>query len=153
MEISTARKLAIELIEASPAVYVTTITEDGYPQTRAMLNLRNPVQHPSLTGIFQQPGQEFLFYYTTNTSSQKINQMNDNSKIAAYYCTPDSWRGVCFTGDFMLVEDQSIKAAIWQPDWKLYYPKGSTDPDYTIFQLVPRVVKGYHQLQSYQFEL
>ena len=41
MDQKESRKLCIDLLETGWPVYLTTIDAKGYPQTRAMLNLRN----------------------------------------------------------------------------------------------------------------
>jgi phosphatidylethanolamine-binding protein (PEBP) family uncharacterized protein len=53
------------------AAYVTTIDPDGFPQTRAMFNLRRKEQFPGLASLFKDHQYDFLVYFTTNTSSLK----------------------------------------------------------------------------------
>ena len=140
------RRLSLELMESAEAAYLTTIDHSGYPQTRAMLNLRKKEQYPELYQLFGKHQEDFLTYFTTNTSSTKIHQIKENRKISVYYCKPSDWRGLMLSGDIEIVSDRSIKESIWQKDWELYYPGGHTDPDYAILCLRPVTARCYHQL-------
>ncbi len=43
-----SRRACNEVVALSPAVYVSTLDEDGGPSTRAMFNLRRQAQFPGL---------------------------------------------------------------------------------------------------------
>lgn len=149
MDKQQGTKLIIELMEISEACYLTTIDDRGFPQTRAMLNLRNSGHYPNLTPLFKKHGSDYLVYFTTNASSQKINQIKNNPKVSVYYSKPSEWRGLMLGGTIEIVEEQTIKKSLWQNSWTMYYPKGSTDNDYTILKLTPDVLKLYHQLDFF----
>lgn len=148
-----ARQLSLELMEIAEAAYLTTIDRDGFPQTRAMLALRNKNQFPDLSELFDKHQDDFLVYFTTNTSSPKIEQIKRNPKVSVYYCKPDEWRGLMLGGEIEIVVDKDVKEAIWQKGWEMYYPKGVHDPDHTILCLYPIVAKYYHQLNFAQFKI
>ena len=50
------KKLSIELMEIAEAAYVSTIDPNGFPQTRAMFNLRRKSQFPGLVRLFAGSG-------------------------------------------------------------------------------------------------
>jgi len=152
MDQKEARQLSLELVESAEAAYLTTI-DDGFPQTRAMLNLRSKHQFPDLSELFSEHRDDFLVYFTTNTSSPKINQIKKNPAVSIYYCKPSEWRGLMLGGMIEIVADPNIKKAIWQEGWEMYYPHGFEDSDYTILRLFPMIAKYYHQLNSARFEL
>lgn len=146
-----ARVLGLKLVEQAEAAYLTTIDDNGFPQTRAMLNLRRKVQYPGLVDFFEKRRNDFLIYFTTNTSSSKIKQIKENPRVSVYYCKPDEWRGLMLGGEIEIITDREIKKALWQEGWEVYYPRGINDPDYAVLCLEPQVARYYHQLNSVQF--
>ena len=47
------KEMALYLMENAKAVFVTTIDAEGFPQTRAMFNLRNKDVWPKLIPMFK----------------------------------------------------------------------------------------------------
>jgi len=152
MEIEEAKKLSLELMENSKAVYLTTIDSKGYPITRAMFNLRNKEQFPEFSEYFNSLDNKFEIYISTNTASSKIEQIKNNSKVSIYYCDPEDFKGVMFGGDIEFITDKNIKKKIWLDWWTRYYPKGLDDPDYSLLRLKPKKAQIYYRLQKLQFE-
>lgn len=148
MQNNNAVSQSLKLMESSSAAYLTTIDESGFPQTRAMLNLRNPKQYPALLNLFKKHSKDFLAYFTTNTSSAKIKQIKSNPAVSVYYCRPDKWHGFMLSGNIEIVDDQKEKSMLWQNGWEMYYSKGATDPDYAILKLKPLYGKLYHQFRT-----
>ncbi|HEY0088169.1 MAG TPA: pyridoxamine 5'-phosphate oxidase family protein [Candidatus Lokiarchaeia archaeon] len=146
-------RLILALMQESETAILTTIDENGYPQTRAMLNLRNKKQYPSLEKLFEENNSSILICFTTNTSSNKMKQITNNSKVSVYYCKPNEWRGLMAGGIIEIVNENEIKKKIWQDNWTMYYSKGYNDPDYTILKLKPKTLKLYNQLKVYDIEL
>ncbi len=153
MDSNEAQRLSLNLMATAEAAYVTTIDPDGYPQTRAMFNLRRKEQFPGLAALFKDHQDDFLVYFTTNTSSPKINHINKNPKVSIYYCKPDEFRGLMLSGKMETVTDRAEKETVWQKGWEMYYPGGVHDPDHTVLRLRPMAVKYYHQLNSFHFDL
>ena len=152
MEIEEAKKLSLELMENSKAVYLTTIDSKGYPITRAMFNIRNKEQFPEFSEYFNSLDNKFEIYISTNTASSKIEQIKNNSKVSIYYCDPEDFKGVMFGGDIEFITDKNIKKKIWLDWWTRYYPKGLDDPDYSLLRLKPKKAQIYYRLQKLQFE-
>ena len=141
------------LMANSEAVYLTTIDSGGYPYTRAMLNLRNKNQYPSLEQLFQNHQEDFLTYLTTSNSSVKISQILSNPKVSIYYCVPDKFHGLMVSGKITVLSDQHIKKTLWQKGWEQFYPKGHTDPDYAILELVPDLARGWYGEGPFELNL
>ncbi len=148
-----ALRLCLDLLDTAEAAIVTTVDPDGFPQTRAMFNLRRSEQFPGLAGLFREHKVDFLVYFTTNTSSPKIAQIRTNPKVSVYYHKPREFRGLMLSGDMEIVVDKEEKERIWQKGWEMYYPGGVHDPDHTVLRLLPAAVKYYHQLQFFHFDL
>ncbi|HUX07134.1 MAG TPA: pyridoxamine 5'-phosphate oxidase family protein [Acidobacteriota bacterium] len=146
-----ARKLALDLMKTSPAVYLSTIDDQGFPQIRAMINLRNAKQYPSLVELLSNHEKDFLIYISTNTSSNKARQIQQNPRVAVYYCLPEQWRGLMLGGEAEALDDIELKRKIYQEGWEVYFPTGPGDPDFTLFRLKPVVAKYYQSLDVCEF--
>lgn len=148
-----AIKLSVNLMSIAEVAYLSTVNSDGFPETRAMLNLRNAKQFPGFVDLFKECESDLVTYFTTNTSSFKVESIRENPKVCMYYCKADEHRGLMLGGVMEFVTDMDIKRALWQDNWTIFFPGGVTDPDYTILRLRPIVAKGYHQMQTYNLEL
>jgi general stress protein 26 len=153
MEKKDAKRLSLELLETSEAAILTTIDPDGFPQSRAMFNLRSAAQFPGFVELFKRHKDDFLVYFTTNTSSPKTAQIKVNPRASVYYHKPAEFRGLMLSGEMEIVTDSKVKESIWQPGWEMYYPGGVHDPEHTVLRLVPLVAKYYHQLRFFHFDL
>jgi general stress protein 26 len=145
------RILGLQLMEVAEAAYLATIDEEGFPQTRAVFNLRNRDQFPLLAGLFQAHKDSFLALFSTNTSSTKVQQLKANAAASVYYCKPGEWRGLMLRGRVDIAPDSELKKAVWQNGWERYYPKGLEDPDYTVLSMYPDKASYYHRLDKCSF--
>lgn len=153
MELNEVKKLSAELIENSLVVYFSTVDSNGYPITRALLNTRYKERYPEFTNFYNRQDNKYILYFSTNTSSSKIEQIKENPKISVYFCDPEDFKGVMFGGDIEIVEDMDIKREFWLDRSKRYYPKGLEDPDYTILRFKPKNARFYYKLHQTQFAL
>lgn len=147
------KQMCLQLMETSKAAYLTTIDSEGYPNTRAMLNLRNKEIWPKLVPLFSEHQKDYMTIFTTNTSSSKIPQLRANTKASVYYCEPDSWKGFMINGDIEIVADSELKRNLWHDGWENYYPKGYDDPDHTVLRIFPRLGKGWTGSKSFAFSI
>ena len=146
------REVCRKLIETAPAAYLTVIDGDGYPQTRAMLNLRNREAYGAQAHLYAERQDDFMIYLATNTSSRKRRDIEANPKVGVYYCQPEAFHGVLLLGDVEIVDDPSIKEALWAEGWERYYTTGRPDdPDYTVLRLFPRLVNGWYESRPFEF--
>lgn len=150
---SDLKTVCLELMEITHPAYLTTIDNEGFPQTRAMFNLRNKEMWPRLVPLFENCMDDFMILFTTNTSSTKIQDILKNRAVSVYYCQPEKSRGVHFGGLIEVVDDLEIKKAIWHDGWEKYYPQGYDDSDHSVLRLYPTIVKGWNQSHTFHFEL
>lgn len=153
MELNEVKKLSTELIENSLVAYFSTVDSNGYPITRALLNTRYKERYPEFTNFYNKQDNKYILYFSTNTSSSKIEHIKENPKISVYFCDPEDFKGVMFGGAIEIVEDMDIKREFWLDRSKRYYPKGLEDPDYTILRFTPKNARFYYKLHQAQFEL
>lgn len=138
----------LELIEKADTAYLTTIDKNGFPSTRAMLNLRNSKQFPKLVDFMSHYNNDLTLFFTTNTSLTKISQINNNAKVSVYFCDSKSWHGFMCQGEIEIVKDKSVKHSIWLDEWEMYYPDGKDSEDYAILKLKPSYIKSYYQFKQ-----
>lgn len=141
-----SRTDALALLESAEAAFVSTVDGEGWPQTRAMFNLRNRRQFPDFAPLFEGGG--FAVLFTTNTASPKVAAIRVNPKVAVYYCQAGDFQGLTLGGEMEIVSDPELRERLWRPQWEMYYPGGRDDPDHTILRLRPKLVRWYHRLRT-----
>jgi general stress protein 26 len=153
MKEQEARQFALRLMETSEAAYLSTVDGDGCPHIRAMLNLRNKRQYPGLADLFAAHQADLLVYFTTNTSSAKMEQLRANPAVAVYYCDPARFHGLMLGGTVEVTTNPQLKQDIWQDGWEEYYPSGPNDPDHTVLRLSPSIAKGWRGEVKFGFSV
>lgn len=126
------------LIEKQSVSYISSIGDDGFPNTKAMLP---PRKHDGIK----------VFYFTTNTSSMRVSQYRENPKACLYFCDKRFYRGVMLKGFMEVLEDSESKKSIWQEGDTMYYPKGVTDPDYCVLKFTAESGRYYSNFHSENF--
>lgn len=126
------------LIEKQSVSYISSIGDDGFPNTKAMLP---PRKHDGIK----------VFYFTTNTSSMRVSQYRENPKACLYFCDKRFYRGVMLKGFMEVLEDSESKKSIWQEGDTMYYPKGVTDPDYCVLKFTALSGRYYSNFHSENF--
>jgi general stress protein 26 len=142
-----ARPLGFELMGISEIAVVTNVDENGFPNTRAMFNLRRKEQFPDIADYLKKNEKDFTVYFSTNTSSRKIAELKQNPKVSVYYSFSRKFRGLMLRGEMETVLDAQIRENVWQAGWEMYYPDGAQDQDHTILRLFPVFAKYYDRLE------
>ena len=135
-----AEKTIGNLIDKQGVSYIASISEDGFPNIKAMLPPRKRI------GIKE-------FYFTTNTSSMRAAQYRKNPNASIYFCDQRFFRGVMLVGSMEVLEDSENKEMIWREGDTMYYPLGVTDPDYCVLKLVATSGRYYSNFKSETFEI
>lgn len=128
------------LIDKQKTAFISSIDDEGYPNTKAMLAPRKR------EGIK-------IFWFTTNTSSNKVKQYKENPKASIYFCDKRFFRGVMLKGVIEVLEDMPSKEMIWQEGDTMYYPKGVTDPDYCVLKFTAIGGRYYSNFKSENFKI
>ncbi|MBN1935191.1 MAG: pyridoxamine 5'-phosphate oxidase family protein, partial [Anaerolineae bacterium] len=115
--------------------------------------LRRREQFPNQVHLFADHQDDLEVIFTTNTSSIKVRQIKANPRISIYYCNPDQFHGLMLSGDIEIVDDSTLRHAIWNEGWERYYPGGPDDPDHTVLRLRPRRVEGWQRGMRFELEL
>lgn len=135
-----AEKTIGNLIDKQSVSFIASVSEDGFPCMKAMLPPRKRI------GIQE-------FYFTTNTSSQRVAQYRKNPNASIYFCDKRFFRGVMLLGRMEVLEDASSKEMIWQEGDTMYYPGGVTDPDYCVLKFVAQSGRYYANFKSETFQI
>lgn len=145
--------IGLELVKQSENAFLTTIDLNGYPSTRAVFNLRNTYRFPWIENFMKQYEDDFTLFFTTNTSSVKISHILNNPKVSVYFCDTNMFKGFMCQGEIELVNDNSVRNALWHDDWNMYYQGGKDGGDYTVLMLKPIYIKSYTQLHLSDLQL
>jgi len=131
-----------KLIKKRGAVIISSIDKSGFPNTKAMLPSR---KNEGLK----------TFYFSTNTSSIRVNQYRQNPKACIYFFSKGliHYWGVMLKGEMEVREDAEIKKLIWRTGDNIYYPKGVTDPDYCVLKFTAAEGRFYSDLKTESFTI
>ncbi|WRS28914.1 pyridoxamine 5'-phosphate oxidase family protein [Oscillospiraceae bacterium MB08-C2-2] len=128
------------LIDKASNTFISYIDDDGFPVTKAMLS---PREREGL----------HTFYFSTNTSSNKVRFFRENQKCSIYFVDKRFFRGVSLSGTIEVLEDAESKKRIWKTGDTLYYKGGVTDPDYCVLRLTVTKGRFYSNFKSEDFEV
>lgn len=128
------------MIDKQSICYISYIDESGFPNTRAMLRPRKR------EGIKE-------IYFSTNTSSRKVQSFRNNPKCCVYFCDKRFYRGIALTGTVEVLEDEETKEMIWQHGDTMYYKQGVTDPDYCVLKFTALSARYYSNFKSEDIEI
>ena len=138
IKVKDTEKTIGNLIDKQSVAFISSIDENGYPNTKAMLPPRKR------EGIKE-------FYFTTNSSSMRVKQYKNSSQSCIYFCDKRFFRGVMLIGTMEVLEDNMHKEMIWQEGDTMYYPKGVTDPDYCVLKFTATQGRFYSNFSSETF--
>jgi len=83
----------------------------------------------------------------------RVKQYMDNPKACIYFYDKRFFRGVMLKGTMEVLEDTQSKEMIWRDGDKMYYPKGVTDPDYSVLKFTAQCGRYYSNFKSENFEV
>lgn len=128
------------LIDKVNVSIISSIDNDGFPNTKAMLPPR------------KREGIKYI-YFTTNTSSKRVKQYIDNSKASIYFYDKRFFRGIMLKGTMEVLQDSESKEMIWRDGDEVYYPQGVTDPDYCVLKFTSQSGRYYSNFKSEDFTI
>ncbi len=128
------------MIDKAGVSIISSVDEDGFPNSKAMLP---PRKREGIRHIF----------FTTNTSSMRVGQYLHNPKACIYFFDKRFFRGIMLTGTMEVLQDSVSKEAIWREGDEMYYPKGVGDPDYCVLRFTAQKGRYYSNFKSENFEV
>ncbi|MFA5180923.1 MAG: pyridoxamine 5'-phosphate oxidase family protein [Syntrophales bacterium] len=135
-----ASKTIGNLIDKANVSIISSVDEDGFPNSKAMLppRKREGIKH---------------FFFTTNTSSLRVGQYLKNRKACIYFFDKRFFKGVMLRGAMEVLHDSAAKEMIWIQGDEMYYPQGVTDPDYCVLRFTTQNGRYYSNFKSEDFEV
>lgn len=129
-----------DIIDKASVSIISSVDENGFPNTKAMLPPR------------KREGIKHLFF-TTNTSSMRVKQYFKNPKACVYFFDKRFFRGAMLRGTMEVLQDSASKEMIWKDGDEMYYSKGVTDPDYCVLKFIANDGRYYGNFKSENFEI
>jgi len=136
--LNDAEKTIGKIIDEQGVSFISSVDNEGFPNTKAMLPPR------------KREGIKVL-YFTTNTSSMRVSQYRSDPKACVYFCDRRFFRGVMLKGTVEVLEDPDTKEMIWRDGDTMYYSKGVTDPDYCVLKFTADSGRYYSNFSSENF--
>lgn len=131
-----------KFIEKQKVSFICSVDENGYPNIKAMLKPRK------MDGLKE-------FYFSTNTSSLRVRQYQNNSNASIYFYRKGliKYTGVMLVGKMEVLTDQKTKDMLWRKGDTIFYKKGVTDPDYCVLKFTAERGRYYCDLKTENFEV
>ena len=131
-----------KFIDKQKVSFISSIDDDGYPNTKAMLR---PRKREGLK----------TFYFSTNTSSLRVKQFTVNPSACIYFYHKGliNYTGVMLKGSMEVLTDEESKKMIWKRGDTRFYKNGISDPDYCVLKFTSAVGRFYRNLSTENFEI
>jgi len=130
---------SLELIEKSAVCMLGTNGEDGFPNIKAMFNLK----HEGLKRV----------WFSTNTSSRRVKQLRKDNRACVFYVSEKPSKGLMLLGTIEILQDIESRKMLWSAGSEVYYPLGVEDPDYSVLCFTAKQGNYYHALKNITFEI
>lgn len=131
-----------KFIDRQKVSFICSVDNENYPNVKAMLKPRKR------NGIKE-------FYFSTNTSSMRVNQYINNPNAAVYFYRKGlvKYTGVMLRGKMEVLTDEETKNMIWKRGDTIYYKKGVADPDYCVLKFTAQSGRYYCDLKTESFDI
>ena len=139
MDEREAMKEGLALVNRAKICMLGTNGGDGYPNIKAMMNMK----HEGLKKV----------WFSTNTSSKRVQQLKKDNRACVYYVDEQNFQGLMLVGTIQILQDMESRKMLWFGGAERYYPKGVTDPDYTVLGFTAERGNYYHGLSNIDFEI
>ncbi len=130
----------ISFIKRQKVAFIASVDDNGVPAIKAMLSPRKITDNT-------------VFYFSTNTSSLRVKQYQQNPGASIYFYHKGlfRYRGVMLQGTMDVLEDAAIKEELWHIGDTIFYKQGVTDPDYCVLRFTAQSGRYYCNLNTQSF--
>ncbi len=131
-----------KFIDKQKVSFISSIDNENYPNIKAILKPRKR------NGLKE-------FYFSTNTSSMRVKQYQNNSNASIYFYHKGliKYVGVMLKGKMEVLTDQETKNMIWEKGDTMFYKKGVTDLDYCVLKFTATSGRYYCDLKTENFDI
>lgn len=133
-------KTISNMIDKMKLTILSYIDAEEFPISKAMLA---PREHEGIK----------TFWFSTNTSSNKVKFFRENPKASIYFVDKRFFREISLSGTVEVLEDAESKERIWQTGDTMYYHGGVTDPDYCVLKFTTIKGRYYSNFKSEDFTI
>lgn len=133
-----AEKTIGNMIDKQSIAFIGSVDNEGFPNIKAMLQ---PRKREGIKTIF----------FTTNTSSMRVKQYQENNRASVYLCDRRFFKGAMLRGTMEVLTDSASKEMIWKDGDTMYYTEGVTDPDYCVLKFTAISGRYYSEFHSEEF--
>ena len=131
-----------KFINKQTVSFICSVDDEGYTNVKAMLKprIRNGIKE---------------FYFSTNTSSMRVRQYQENPNASIYFYHKGlvKYVGVMLKGKMEVLTDQEIKNKLWRKGDTMFYKNGVTDSDYCVLKFTAISGRYYCDLKTESFEI
>ena len=124
----------------------TTITQICYIDDEYFYVTKDMISPRECEGIKE-------FWFSTNTSSNKVKCFRKNSNASIYFIDKRFFRGVSLCGTVEVLETPEAKERIWRDGDAMYYKEGVTDTDYCVLKFTATKGRYYSNFKSEDFDI
>ena len=124
------KELIAQMADKQPIAYISSVDQEGFPWTKAMLKPRKR------EGIK-------TFYF--------VAQYKANPKASIYFCDAKGFKGMMLRGTMEVLTDAVSKEMIWHDGDEQYYPGGVTDPNYCVLKFTATYGRFYSDFYPRSF--
>lgn len=111
-----------EMIKEIDFCMLTTVDENDDLHSRPM----------SLNSEVDEAGNLWFF---TSANSHKVFELSRTPKCSVSFANPDDSRYVSISGTAQLVRDKNKIEELWKAELKVWFPKGTEDPDTALLRV------------------
>ena len=131
-----------EFIDKQKVSFICSVDDAGFPNIKAILRPRKR------NGLKE-------FYFSTNTSSMRVKQFQNNPKASIYFYHKGliKYVGIMLVGNMEVLTDQETKNSIWKKGDTVFYKEGVTDPDYCVLKFTAEIGRYYCDLKTESFDI
>ena len=127
-----------KFIDNQKVSFICSVDNENCPNVKAMLKPRKRM------GLKE-------FYFSTNTSSMRVKQYQNNPNASIYFYHKGL---IKYVGVKMeVLTDQETKNMIWKKGDTMFYKKGVTDPDYCVLRFTATSGRYYCDLKTENFNI
>ena len=126
----------LKFIKKQKVSFIASLDDQGAPNIKAM-NAPRKIE-------------ENTFYFSTNTSSRRVQQFLENPNASIYFYKKGiiHYKGVMLVGTMEVLTDEKTKKELWHIGDSMFYKKGVTDPDYCVLKFTAKACRWYCDLKT-----
>ena len=111
-----------EMIKDIDFCMLTTVDENNDLHSRPM-------------SLNREVDQEGNLWFFTSVNTHKVSEVNRTPKCNVSFAKPDDYRFVSISGRAELVREKEKIKELWKPELKVWFPKGTDDPDLALLRI------------------